>query len=70
MEKKDSLLVKALLNPQYRGKHIVMIKGKIYTAKSGREASLLFDRLTQKYPRHIPTLTYIPKEDALILWLF
>lgn len=70
MTKKDRLFVKALLNPQYRGKHIVMIRGKIYTAKSGKEASVLFDKLTKKYPRYIPTLTYIPKEDALILWLF
>lgn len=70
MTKKDRLLIKALLNPRYRGKHIIMIKGKIYTAENAKEASLLFDRLTKKFPGHIPTLTYIPKEDALILWLF
>lgn len=70
MTKKDRLFIRALLNPRYRGKHIVVIKGKIYTAKNGKEASVLFDRLTKKYPGHIPTLAYIPKEDALILWLF
>lgn len=70
MVKKDRSFIKILLNPRYRGKHIIMIKGKIYTAKNGKEASLLFDQLTKKYPGQIPTLTYIPKEDALILCLF
>ncbi len=69
MAKQDRLLIKTLLNPQYRGKHIIMIKGKIYSAKNGKEATLLFDRLTKKYPSYTPTLAYVPKEDALILWL-
>lgn len=69
MTKKDRLFIRALLNPRYRGKHVIMIKGKIYAATSGKEASLLFDLLTKKYPGYIPTLAYIPKEDALILWL-
>lgn len=56
-------------NPHYRGKHIVMIAGKIFTAKTGKEASKLFDRATKKYPGKTPTITYVPKENALILWL-
>lgn len=70
MTKKDRLFIRALLNPRYRGKHIIMIKGKIYTSQCGKEAASLFDKLTKKYPGRIPTLAYIPKEDALILWLF
>ena len=56
-------------NPHYRGKHIVMIAGKIFTAKTGKEASKIFDRVTQRYPGKTPTITYVPKEDALILCL-
>lgn len=69
MTKKDRIFIKVLLNPKYRGKHIIMIKGKVYTASNGKEASSIFDRLTKEYPKEIPTLAYIPKEDALILWL-
>lgn len=69
MTEKDRIFIKALLNPKYRGKHIIMIKGKIYTASNGKKASLIFDRLTKEYPKEIPTLAYVPKEDALILCL-
>ena len=56
-------------DPHYRGKHIVMIAGKVFSAKTGKEASKIFDRVTRRYPGKTPTITYVPKEDALILWL-
>lgn len=55
------------LNPRYRGKHIIMIAGKVFSAKSGREASKLFDKVTKMYPRKTPILAYIPNEETLIL---
>lgn len=55
------------MDPHYRGKHIVMIAGKIFTAKTGKEASKIFDRATKKYPGKTPLITYVPEEDALIL---
>lgn len=55
------------MDPNYRGKHIVMIAGKVFTAKTGKEASKIFDMVTKKYPGKTPTITYIPKDDALIL---
>jgi len=62
--------IKFLTEPKYRGKHIVMIAGKIYTARNAKQATKIFDRLTKKYPHQSPTITYIPKEDTLILiWL-
>ena len=56
-------------NPRYRGKHLVIIQDKVYTARTGREATRLFDRLTKQFPHETPTLAYVPKEDTLILWL-
>jgi len=56
-----------LMDSHYRGKHIVMIAGKIFTAKTGKEASKIFDRVTKRYPGKTPSITYIPKEDTLIL---
>jgi len=57
-----------LENKSYRGKHIIMIANKVYTATTGKNASKLFDKLTKKYPDKTPTITYIPKNDTLILW--
>ena len=65
--KKSTIAV--LTNPRYRGKHLVIIQDEVYTARTGREATRLFDRLTKKFPGETPTLAYIPKEDTLILWL-
>lgn len=56
-----------LMDPHYRGKHIVMIAGKIFIAKTGKEASKIFDRVTKRYPGKTPSITYVPKEDTLIL---
>ena len=53
--------------PRFKGKHIILIGGKIFTAATGKQASRLFDRVTKDYPRQIPTLAYIPKAEALIL---
>lgn len=56
-------------NPRYRGKHIIMIAGKVFSARTGRDAAKIFDRVTKKYAKHTPTITYISKEDTLILWV-
>lgn len=56
-------------NPKYRGKHLVVVAGKVFVAKTGREANSIIDRLEKKYPDEIPAMTYIPKADTLILWL-
>lgn len=62
-------MVKVLNNPAYKGKHVIIIAGKIFTAKTGREVNRILDKLEKKYPKAIPAITYIPKADALILWL-
>ena len=60
-------LLRRLSKPQYRGKHVVIMKGKIFAVRTGKQASHLLDQLTQKYPLETPTISYIPKADALIL---
>ena len=69
MKKKNTSKVETRLlsDPRYRGKHIVMIGGKIFAVTTGQQAAKVFDRVTKKYPKEIPTLAYIPKEDTLIL---
>ena len=73
MKKKQNgvakLLQRVAANPRYRGKHLVVIEGKVFVARSAADAPRLFDRLTKTYRRATPTLIYIPKAGALVLWL-
>lgn len=56
-------------NPKYRGKHVIVMKGKVFTAPTGARANQLLEKLERQFPHEIPAITYIPKEDTLILWL-
>lgn len=60
---------KVMSNPKYRGRHLVMIADKIFVAKTAKEAVRIFDKVTKKYKGKIPTITYIPHSDTLILCL-
>ncbi len=64
---KRKLISKVYRDSKYKGKHIVIIGGKIYTTKTGQAKTKLLEKLLKKYPKEIPTITYIPSEDSLIL---
>lgn len=55
--------------PQYRGKHIIVAGGDVFTAKTGERASEILKEVRKKYPKETPAVTYIPEADGLILWL-
>ncbi|OGC06229.1 hypothetical protein A2230_03095 [candidate division WOR-1 bacterium RIFOXYA2_FULL_36_21] len=55
-------------NSKYFGRHVVIIHGKIYSAKTGKEASRILEKAVKKYPLETPTITYVPKADSLILF--
>lgn len=65
--KKSSFISRIYSNPKYKGKHIVAIAGKVYTATTGEEANKILEKVIKKYPKETPTITYIPKEEILIL---
>ena len=70
MTKKSKALVsKIYKDPQYIGKHIIIIGNAIHARKTGVTNSKLLKKLIKKYPKEKPIITYIPKEDALILFL-
>lgn len=54
-------------NPYYRGKHVVIVAGKVFTAKTGKTATKILKKVRCQYPKETPAITYIPKADALIL---
>ena len=56
-------------NPRYRGKHIILAAGKIYTAKTGDGAAEILKKLEKKYPDIVPEVAYLPKARSLILWM-
>jgi len=62
-----NLISKIYKDPKYKGKHIIIIGGKIYATKTGRAKTEILEKLLKKYPKEIPTITYIPTEESLIL---
>jgi hypothetical protein len=56
-------------NPKYRGKHVVLVGGKVFTAKTGEGASAILKKLEQTHPRLTPEIAYLPKARSLILWM-
>ncbi len=53
-------------NPKYKGKHILLMGNKVIAAGGWEYISKVFDR-TLKKTKKAPELTYIPKEDILIM---
>ena len=53
-------------NPKYQGRHVLIVGKNIYAVKKADEASRLFDRLI-KETGTIPTVTFVPKAQSMIL---
>ena len=53
----------------YLGKHLIVVEGKVFVARSAADAPGLFDRVTRTHRGATPTLLSVPRADALILWL-
>lgn len=56
-------------NPRYRGKHVILAAGKIYTAKTGEGAAEILKKLEKTHPQVTPEVAYLPKARSLILWI-
>ena len=48
-------MVKVMENPRYRGKHIIVMGGEVYTATSGENARKRLRQLEKKYPNQKTT---------------
>ena len=62
-------MTNVMSNPLYRGKHVIIAAGKVFTARTGEGASKILEEIRRKYPKETPAITYIPDADTLILWL-
>ena len=54
-------------NPRYRGKHVILAAGKIFTAKTGEGAAEILRKIRKNHPSVIPEVAYLPKAHSLIL---
>ncbi len=54
-------------NPRYRGRHVILAAGRVYTAKTGEVAAKILKKLERTHPRAIPEVAYLPKARSLIL---
>ena len=66
---KNITMLEIFKNPHYRGKHVILAAGKIFTAKTGDGAAEILKKIRQKYPGVTPEVAYLPKARSLILWM-
>lgn len=67
--KKAITMMDIFKNSRYRGKHVILAAGKVYTAKTGEGAAEILKKLEKTHPRVIPEVAYLPKARSLILWM-
>lgn len=48
-------------NPRYRGKHIILAAGKVYSAKTGEGAAEILKKVRKENPNVTPEVAYLPK---------
>jgi hypothetical protein len=65
---KNRMLLRLLSHPANRGKHLICVGEKVFTARTGDQALKILNRVHEKYPKKKVTLAYAPKADALILF--
>jgi len=65
----DVNMERILSDPKYKGKHVVVVAGNVFTAQTGEGASKILDAVDEKYPDEVAAITYIPDADTLILFL-
>lgn len=54
-------------DPKFRGKHVILVAGKVYTAVRGKTVEKILEKLEKKYPKQTPEYAYIPKGKTAIV---
>lgn len=60
-------MMDVLNNPRYRGKHLIIARGRLYTAKTGEGAAAILKKVRQQHPEVTPEVAYLPKARTLIV---
>ena len=56
-------MIDVFKNPRFRGKHIVLVGGKIFTAKTGEGASEILKKARKNIPMKLLKLRIFPKRN-------
>jgi hypothetical protein len=67
--KKKITMPEIFKNPRYRGKHVILVGGRVFTAKTGDGAAEILRKVRKQYPNVTPEVAYLPKAHSLILWM-
>jgi len=67
--RKENLIAKVYANPRYRGKRVIIIHGKVFPNPGGILGFHKLGALLKRYHGETPTIVYVPKAEALILFL-
>lgn len=67
--KKLITMMNVFKNPRYRGKHVILVAGRVYTAKTGEGAAEILRKVRKNHPNVTPEVAYLPKAHSLILWM-
>lgn len=68
MKKRKKITMQEVFNnPRYRGKHVILAAGKIYTAKTGEGVAKILKKLEKTNPNLIPEIAYLPNFHSLTL---
>lgn len=51
---------------KYRGNIVMVVKDKIFATKNAKRVGKMLEDITKKFHKR-PLITYIPKEDTLVL---
>lgn len=65
--KKNVTMAQIMQNTRYRGKHLIIADGKLYTAKTGEKASEILEQVRKKNPNVVPEVAYMPKTKYIII---
>lgn len=66
--KKKILMTEIFKDIKYRGKHVILAGGEIFTAETGAKAAKILKKVRNKFPKETPEIAYLPKAHSLILW--
>lgn len=65
-EQQEQVMQRILSDPAYKGKHVIVVEGQVFTANTGDGASHILERVRKERPGVIPAVTYIPDADFLL----
>lgn len=65
--KKGISMTDVFKNPKYRGKHVILAAGKVYTANTGEGVAEILKKLEKTHPEITPEVAYLSKARSLIL---